>query len=706
MIIFILLGIIASIFQLVILREFSFSIAKNELAFVVAAGFWIISCALGSIIKPRKNNSDLLLPVLACVCFSASICLIHLSKSLAGLKYYEAINLKLIPFLSLALIGPVAFIIGRTFGHLVQEYIQNNPAQKNIYAKFFAFEAIGFFLGGVVFTFYLSSYVNPLIFSLSPLILLPYAKNHSKKALSAVIIIAITLISAASFNSILKKEFNNADISLNLGSCYGPVIAVDKAGATTFFSEGSLLATSEDKSAVEEFIHMSLSAASPSVNKDILFIGAAISGQVEEIAKYKLNSLDCLQINPLISKLGQNESIRTGHGLSLQQHKINFITDDPRLYLRNTNKQYDAILMNMPAPFNLALNRYFTEEFFKLIIRRLKTNGIFSFTIPSKREILSPQFSRFDSSIINAIDKVFPNRLIIPSDSMTIIASDKQKLTEDYLLDNFARTNPKTAFFTIYHFKDYLEPSMRDYAENMLDKKITANTDLNPSGFLNHLILEQTKFYPNLKIDFKKAQSTIILFLLLCGIIITTASRLSKKASCLLNIGTIGFTSIGLSSIIFVLFQIYCGALFWKLGLLIALFMAGISAGTFFINTIKAYRAGLLSGIYTAWIIIILSLFFNLKIIGGFNHADFIFYLYSLLCGFITGSSYPILARNLVNNKFKNENITMAVYSADLIGAFIGTLACGIFLIPLLGIPNTLLTLLSLNAIFALKTTH
>lgn len=696
MIIFILLGIIASIFQLVALREFSFSIAKNELAFVVAAGFWIISCALGSIVSPKRRIKDLLLTILACIVFSASILLIHLSKSLIGLKYYEETSLNIILFLSLALIGPPAFIIGFIFRHFFQKYTRNNPPQENIYAKFFAFEAIGFFIGGIAFTFYLSNYINPLIFSILPLILLPRIKNLFKKALSAVLIIAITIISAASFNSVLKKEFNNADRLLSIGSCYGPIIAATKAGVTTLFSAGSLLATSEDKSTVEEFIHMSLSAADPSANKDILFIGAAVSGQAEEIIKYKLNSLDCLQINPLISKMAEKSP-------AARNNKVNFITNDPRLYLKNTNKQYDAILMNMPAPSNLALNRYFTEEFFNLIISRLKTNGIFSFNIPSKREILSPQYIKFDSSIINAIDKVFPNRFIIPSDSMIIIASNKQKITDSYLLDNFAKTNPQTAFFTIYHFKDYLDPSIRDYTENMLNKKTPANTGLNPSGFLNYLILEQNKFYPNLKIDFKKTRSAVILFLLTCGIAIITASFLSKNGACLLNTAAIGFTSISLSLIIFVLFQIYCGALFWKLGLLIALFMAGISIGTFLINRlINNHRANLLSGIYLLWIIVIFILFLNLKIIGNFNYADFIFYLYSLICGFLTGSSYPILARDMLNNKFKNENITIAIYSADLTGAFIGTLACGIILIPLLGIPNSLLTLIFLNAILAL----
>jgi len=697
MIIFVALGIIASLFQLVILREFNFSIAKNELAFVASCGFWIISCSFGSIIKSPKKIRTLTLSILISIIFSLSICLIHLGKSLIGLKYYETTNLGFVLLLSLILIGPTALAIGIAFRHFVQDYIQKNSAQSNTYAKFFVFEASGFFLGGIFFTLYLNSYANPFVFSLLPMLLLPEIDKLSKKILAAIIITSICVISVISFDSILKKELDNADILFNSGSGYGPVIAAKRSETTMLFSAGCLLASSEDKSANEEFIHMSLAAVNPGAKKDILFIGFAVSGQVEEIAKYNPLSLDCLQINPVLSKISQNS-------LSGRiNNKINFITDDPRIYLRNASKKYDAILMHMPAPANLELNRYFTEEFFKSISGRLKTRGIFSFTMPSKREILSPQFVRFNSSLINAVNNVFANSFIIPSDSMIIIASNGQKISEDYLLENFSKLNPKTYFFTVYHFQDYLTPSIRNYIQNMLDKKITANTDLNPSGFLNYLVLEQAKFWPNLRIDFKRMRQVIIILLLLCGLILIAVSYLSKKISCLINIAAVGFSSISLISIIFVLFQLYCGALFWKLGVLIALFMVGLSTGTFFINRINTYRANLLSEIYLLWVFMIFILFSNIETLSRLNYADFIFYFLALICGLLTGATYPCFARNLLSNKIDAKHITTTIYSMDLIGAFLGTLTCGIFLIPFLGIANSLLTLILLNAALSLR---
>ena len=539
------------------------------------------------------------------------------------------------------LIGPNALILGNIFRQLVKEYLEKKTAQDNTPAKFFAFEAIGFFIGGIAFAIYLNNYTNPLLFSILPILLILREKKKANKIIAVTLITVLTLLSSKIFNPILKKEFGNTDITANLGSHYGPIIITNRDKVTAIFSSGSLLASSEDKSSIEEFIHTSLSALRNFKDKDILFIGAALSGQIEEILKYPPNSIDCLQLDPIITKLSKERL------LSLDYKNIRFITDDPARYLKNNNKLYDAVLLSMPAPSNLSLNRYFTIEFFKLIKTRIKPSGIFSFYIPSKREILSPQFAKFNSTIINAVEKTFRNRLLIPSDSMIVIASDDIKMTEPLLLNNFAKANINTVLFTYYHLKDSLNPSLSYYTESMLNKDIKPNAYLNPTGFLNYLILEQIKFYPRLKIDFTTIKRNIIVFLIFVALVILLIHAFLKKASCILNIWALGFTSISLSLIIYALFQIYCNTLFWKLGLLISFFMVGLSIGALAINKLDFKRLALISISYICWASAILILLFLLKKINSMPFKEEIFYLYSFIFGIITGGTYPLLARNL-----------------------------------------------------------
>ncbi|MCK9431807.1 MAG: hypothetical protein PHQ84_05520 [Candidatus Omnitrophica bacterium] len=697
MLIFISLGIVASIFQLVLLREFSFTIAKQELGLVLAAGVWIIFCSLGSIIKlPDRFTRRVDIPGACALCFSFSVCLTHLSKSLLGIKYYQALSLGTTFLLSLALVGPGAYIIGLAFRQFSRKQAEESPRPENVYAGFFAWEAAGFFLGGISFSLFFGDYGNPLAFSLLPLILLPALENNTRKISSALLVITVAAISVCGFNTVIKKEFAGNEVLFNAGSRYGPVIAVRKNNLVSLFSGGALLATNQDKQANEEFIHISMSAGKQAPDKDILFIGPAVSGQLDEIARYDFSSLTCLQINPLIEKISEE-------GLPERlKAKTSFIPGDPRAYLKNSAKQYDIILMNMPAPANLTLNRYFTEEFFRMVKRRLNAGGIFSFFIPSKREILSPQFARFDSSILNALDKVFPKRLLVPSDSMLVIATEEKNISGETMLANFKRAGMEMEFFTPYHFRDYLEPSMRAYTESMLDKNVPANTDLNPSGFLNWLVLEQNKFYPGLRAG--PELNPLFTLLLAAGLALIIALSLASPRNLpLFNAGAVGFTSIGLSSVTYVLFQIFCAALFWKLGILVALFMAGISAGVFCGERFKKNHRKLIPVIYFGGAALSWGLFMLLKNPAGCAGTEGFYYFYSLLCGIVNGYAYPLLAESLLQKKFPGPDIAAKIYSSDLAGAFLGTLASGVIMIPFFGILQTLFLISCLNIVFALR---
>jgi spermidine synthase len=699
MIIFIFLGIIASIYQIVTLRELTFSIAKNEFGFVIAVGFWLIACSIGSIFSTKRKIPNTILPALISLSFSFSIILMHLTKSFFGFAYYEAISLGVILVSCFLLIILPAFFIGYAFSYLAQELLEKYKKNEQIYARFFAFEAIGFFIGGLLFTFLLSDYSNPFIFSTLPLLLLAGIKNHSKKITSAIIIILISIVCFANFDLILSREFKGAKILQNLGSRYGPLILAEKSGVTSVYSNGTLLASSEDKLNSEEFIHMSLSALNSRNLKNVLILGPAISGQIEEILKYNLTSLDCVELNPLISNLSRARLSTTFYP------KVNFINDDPRAFLKKSTKAYDAILMSTPAPSSLALNRYYTKEFFELISSRLNTNAIFAFSIQSQRDILSPQILRFNSCIINSLEKSFKARLLIPSESMIIIATNNPALKYSQLLENYAKSKIKTDFFTIYDFKYYLDKARISYVENILDKNAAINSDLRPLGFLNYSLIEQVKFYPDFKLDLNKSSHLINRALLLAILLILIFSFIFKKNITLINMGIIGFCSINLSSVILVLFQLYSGALFWKVGILLALFMLGLGLGTFSINAIsnRLKSNNFVSGLFLGWLFSFALFWAILGRINASSQIELKLYLSSGLAGFLTGCTYPLLIKNLIKNKTREKSIVPLLYSSDLIGAFLGTLASGLILLPFLGVPYSIIILLFISAISCLR---
>ncbi|MCK4520102.1 MAG: hypothetical protein KAT96_02960, partial [Candidatus Omnitrophica bacterium] len=196
MLIFVFLGIVSSIFQLTIFREFTYSLAKNEFSFILGVGIWLIFCSLGSRIAKNKKTLSLvsLAPLFALV-FSLVIGSIHLVKTLVGLAYYEAASLGFVFIAAFFLIGPVSFLIGYSFCIFSRHYLNKRAFGEKTFGKFFAYEALGFFIGGLIFTFFLSSYSNPFIFSFLSLVflLIPDIKPKTK-LISSLIIIFLSIV--------------------------------------------------------------------------------------------------------------------------------------------------------------------------------------------------------------------------------------------------------------------------------------------------------------------------------------------------------------------------------------------------------------------------------------------------------------------------------------------------------------------------------
>jgi spermidine synthase len=699
MIIFILLGIVSSIFQLTVLREFTFSIAKNELSFVVAVGIWFVFGSLGSLLGRKKKIINLCdIPFAFVILFYFTIASIHLSKLLVGLSYYESASLGFVLAAAVVLIGSLSLLIGYAFGSFTNAYLEKRVTSSGEQARFFAFEAIGFFVGGIVFTFFLSDYSNPFVFTFVPvLLLLGLPAGKTKKIVPALLIIILSVFSFLSYKGVLEKEFMGAEILLNEGSHYGPIVLADQGGANSLYVNGSLVATSSDQAWNEEYLHTCLSARKNI--KDVLYIGSYFSGQIEEILKYDINKVDCVDINPVLSALSKER-------IPLSDRKrINFVIDDPRAFIEKAGKKYDCIIMNMPAPSNLAFNRYFSLEFFELVKKRLHERGVFCFYVPSKRDILSPSIQRFDSCIINTVNRVFVKRLLIPSDSMIVIAARGDAVTSERLVENFKKDSPDMVFFTVHHLKDQLDPSRRVYIEGMIDKDIPINTDLYPRGFLYYLLLEQTKFYPDISVDVIKVGRWVLHGFLAIALVLGLVYMMFRKKMIPMNAGVVGFSSIGLTTIIFLIFQTYSGALFWKMGVIVGVFMAGLSLGTFCVSLYAEKRKigrRFFAAYYLLWAIFLGSLFACVYFSGRMFYRDIVFYVYSFMSGLLTGGVYPLAAKLMYEEDGKGKNVAVTIFSADLAGAFLGTVIVSILFVPFLGIGLSLLMLVFWVTIFGI----
>ena len=162
-----------------------------------------------------------------------------------------------------------------------------------------------------------------------------------------------------------------------------------------------------------------------------------------------------------------------------------------------------------------------------------------------------------------------------------------------------------------------------------------------------------------------------------------------------------GFSSLALQVIILVSFQIIYGYLFYKLGIILTLFMVGLALGGVtmlkILPALKKARGvfALIQCAFSAYpIALALSLWglasFKGEIVSWLG-ANLLFPLLPALAGFIGGLQFP-LANKLYLDRPEDVGRTAGLtYGVDLFGSALGAILTGAILIPILGIPQACL---------------
>ena len=401
--------------------------------------------------------------------------------------------------------------------------------------------------------------------------------------------------------------------------------------------------------------------------RKILLIGGGVSGVISEILKHPIESIDYLEpdkklIEAVLKHIPQSASY------GLKDKKITIHNQDARIFIKTapdkpeggglaSNSQshkYDLIILNLGGPSSLQLNRFYTKEFFEEIKKILNPEGRFCFSFESKEDILSGQLLKYNTCLYKSAQSVFPYLQLIPGERLTLIGSSRAlpKIVPEDLSQRFKERNILTAYFTPYHIKAKL--FRQEYIQRKLEGNLNLtgiNRDHHPLGFFCYLGLRGKQGWLNfnriwelagkikLIYGFGCMESQTIALLAYWIAAMLILAGFGRKHIVTLSIFSSGFYGISLEIIISLLFQINLGFLYYRLGMIVANFMLGLSlGGILFIRLEKTglswKRALFLSEIALG--IISLSCAFILK------DNQLAYFLLTLLVGIIIGFEFGI----------------------------------------------------------------
>jgi len=589
-------------------------------------------------------------------------------------------------------------------------------------------EAAGSILGSILVTymgvtryhsFTIAGMLMLVVLFFSCIAVLALSKKAGSKIVIAVLFIgSVLLFSTGQFKSLqsesLQRQWPNYTLLEYKNSHFNNIVITEQSGQINILVNGKTIAyyPAPDWFIIEELAHIPLLAHTKP--EHILLIGNGIGGILSEILKHPVTRIDYLELDPLLPGIIK-QSIPTDVSDALGDPRVNIYRTDGRLFLDGVRRSYDVIILNLPEPTTLEINRFYSTTFFRICRKALKPGGLVCTTMPASAIHMNQAMTKLNCSLIHSVSEVFTYHQVIPDENALILMSGNftlPALTADTLAARLQRRRIMTRVISLPYLTLKFADRNREYYNNKVAgyTAVNDNRDFYPVAVFYSLMLwtamHQPEFEKFFELGEKISVQHVIIIILLIGLILFMFQRISSRAVksvLLVPILTTGWAGMSMTVVFALIFQAVFGYLYYWIGVLIASFMAGLALGSFIFNLnldtqIKKQFLILEAGFS------VLLLLFVIPILLGWHSINpvitkFGLILFALASGVFVGGEFPIAGAAYASLGSNQTRTASIIYSTDLIGACLGASLTSVWLIPVLGMANTILAILLLKLV-------
>ncbi|MFH1460953.1 MAG: hypothetical protein ABIF84_00825 [Patescibacteria group bacterium] len=707
-----ILGFTCLISQVILLRELMVSFYGNEFFLGLILAAWLFWVGLGSywlakLFKKQSLKIVLSCHILAVFLLPLLIILIRLSKTWVLISGQIP---DLLPSLILGIFIPLplCLIFGLQFTKTSQYLNQFNPARSVNQA--YLIESLGFVIAGLAFSFFLILFNIWISISLLGIInllavLIIISNFNQKKYLffriiSLIFLFAFVFLNLPQLNHYLEYQtqawrFPKQKLIKLVDSPYGQIEISQTKDQFNFYQNGLWLGSSQEAPFNESLTHFSL-LAHPSPKK-ILLIGYGFQGIIKEILKHQPEEIYYLEIDPwLITAVWPYLSADSQ--ASLLNDRVHIFNQDGRAFLKqNLSQKFDVVLINLPDPSTALINRFYTQEIFETINNKLKPNGLLATYLSFSPNFQNQDLIKLEASIYQTLKRFFSEILVLPEEGTVIFLAGQEQIQTDSLFKNWQQRKIETKFINLQYLAYVFNGQRAQETKQVLNQtSAKINQDNYPIAYAYNFLFWTNYFHPQLA-DFLSGFLKIDFWYLLILPFLTLAFLLNKKSTkdskLWWTMMLAGFSLMSLEILLILVYQSLFGYLYYRLALLISLFMFGLALGIWLGNRKKQINLKIKQIHFL--IIIFIFLIYLLLWSQSLNYQIFFFGL-AILIGGIVGLEFFLINQTYFK-KQKKPWQTGFIYSADLIGSCLGALITALFLIPLFGIYQTLIFLIATN---------
>lgn len=704
-IIILISGFVSILSQTILLRELLVIFGGNELTIGVVISHWLLGTALGSYLVSKSGfngikaaKTGLAISFIGMASSLAiSIILSSEARNLLSILPGEAIPLSKTLLSSFALILPASIFIGGqfSFGVMAAEAANIDFSAGRVYIL----EAFGFVIGGIFFTFIIIPYVPmatcvALVFLLCAVVFITLSEARPRRTLLLAALLASVILSSpvpARLNKFINDRLYRGYEALEVtNSNYGQTAVLKKDEQRYVFYDNVPVQSFPYSPTQENEEFAALPFLFGNNPKKLLVMGGAFR-VIPELLSYNPDSLDYLEQDPvLLRTLEKNLPPE----ITLDK-RFRPVYADPRNYLADTKRTYDAILIGLPFPMTLSANRFFTQEFFGVLNNNLSENGFVAMSMPGSPVYITDELGMLNLTFLETFKSVFPNAKLFPGDNNLIIAQKGRELADIAALkEKFKELKPENYFLSAPYIEYRFDPQKVNWffeKTKGLGSKITQNKDLDPQGLLYSLIYWQSIFEPSVSRAYEAVVNySWITWILIMVWFLAAGKKIGFNGTAFSS----GFAGFGLQMVCIWGLQAKSGNIYYLIAFLSSVFMFGLALGSYIgkperFKDLRS-RAMLFNEVFfVAWILL---WFFQLELS---KISTYSFFFFSLGTGMVVGFEFPLLTSlNSTNRTEKESHSSGRIYAFDLLGGWLAAILLGGFLIPAWGLGKVFVLIL------------
>ncbi|MBM4043872.1 MAG: hypothetical protein FJ279_02050, partial [Planctomycetes bacterium] len=723
LLVFFILGLASVTVQTTLIREFLVAFHGNELCLGLFFGVWLLwislGAALGSWVSRRLRSADGLFHL--CVLLGAA-------SPLLQIYYIRIVRYVLnppaglyIPFHSMSLFAlvvllPFSTMIGFTFPLGCRLYAERRGPGPTAIGWLYVLESCGFLLGGLLFTFILAHHYNAYANAALTLgLVLAVCVFGSFGAMRPAAQLAFRVLSLAILAGLcvlsplvlrldrlsIQRRWESLETRLELlttaDSKYENIAVGESSGQYSVFADGFYMFSFPNEYDYAPSANYVLTQH-PRPRK-VLLLGNGTQGLLRELLSAGVAAVDHVELDPKITETIQ-PYLPAADARLLSDPRVRYFHADSRYFVKQAQAVYDIIFVNMPDPSTAMLNRFYTIEFFREAQRALAPGGVLALRITSAENYIGELVGDYSGSVFHTLRRVFKNIAVSHGDSNNLFASDADNVvTTDIkeLTRRYAQRGIQSQHFTTAHFEFIYQPTRVEFTRQKLMERQSAkiNTDLRPITYFYNLMLWDNFSGSHLRPVFRFLERTNIIVLVLVLVVVLVARLgfvkalrrdLARQArfNALAAMAACGFSAMAFEIILIFAFQSMYGYLYHMIGLIVALFMAGLALGGLAANLslrglqsegkalilVQVVTAAFALGLPSA----LMALSSPALAAAPLAVSQALFMALILAAGFLGGLEFPIVSSLYLKHSTDTARTGGLVDAADHLGAFLGAL--------------------------------